>query len=622
MARPSTFRRFLRTYVRPYRPHLVFALVCLIAYAIASSLMLYLVKPLFGHLFDSGRQDPAIPGAASEGLFNGWRAGLDQMINYWIESSTVMGTLERICVLIVIVTLCKAVFFYLQGWAISHLQQGAVKHLRDTLYTHLHRLSLSYFERNRTGHLMSRVTNDVLVIEEALEHTPTQLVRDPLLIIFYLYLLLAISWQLTLLASAIVPTTAFLVARLGYRLRSYSERSQEKMADLNDILDETIHGIRVVKAFSMGPHEIGKFSRATQDYFKTMIKLVRIRLISSPAGEVMGSITGAVVIWVGGRFVYLNQTLSPAEFITFLVLMFALARPVKALSIVHIRIQRAMAAVDRVFELLDTSPEIVDRPNARPVQGRAGRIVFDSVSFAYDEGPDVLSDISVEVEPGEILAIVGVSGSGKSTFLDLIPRFYDPTRGFITLGGSNLRDLQIDSLRSCMGIVTQEIILFNDTIFRNIAYGHPESSVAQVEHAAQMANAHDFVCDLPEGYDTMIGNRGVRLSGGQRQRLAIARALLKDPEILVFDEATSALDSEAELLVQEAIDRLMKNRTVFVVAHRLSTIRHANRILVLDRGRIVESGTHAALHKANGQYRYLHDLQFMGAPNSMAEPLI
>lgn len=619
MDRPSSFRRFLRIYVRPYRPHLVFALVCLVGYAIASSLMLYLVKPLFGHLFDSGRPDDAIVGVASGGLFNGWRAGLDQMINSWIEAGTVMGTLERICGLIVIVTLFKAIFFYLQGWAISHLQQGAVKRLRDDLYAHIHCLSLSYFERNRTGHLMSRVTNDVYVIEETLEHTPTQMVRDPLLVMFYLCLLLAISWQLTLLASAIVPTTAYLVTRLGSRLRRYSTRSQEKMADLNDILDETIHGIRVVKAFAMGSHEIGKFSKATKAYFKTMIKLVRIRLISSPAGEVMGSITGAVVIWVGGRFVYLDKTLSPPEFITFLVLMFALGRPVKSLSIVHIRIQRAMAAVDRIFELLDTRPEIVDGPDAKSLKGEAGRIVFDAVSFSYGEGPDVLTDVSVDVAPGEILAIVGVSGSGKSTFLDLIPRFYDPTGGAIYIGGQNLRDLQVDSLRSRMGIVTQEIILFNDTIFRNIAYGHPESSVRQVCDAASMANAHDFISGLPEGYDTVIGNRGVRLSGGQRQRLAIARALLKDPEILVFDEATSALDSEAELLVQEAIDRLMKNRTVFVVAHRLSTIRHANRILVLDRGRIVESGTHDSLIRSDGQYRYLHDLQFRSLPESQPE---
>jgi subfamily B ATP-binding cassette protein MsbA len=278
-----------------------------------------------------------------------------------------------------------------------------------------------------------------------------------------------------------------------------------------------------------------------------------------------------------------------------------------------------MAAVDRIFELLDTEPDIVDKPGAQVVQGNAGRLVFDSISFSYGEGPEVLKDISVHVERGEILALVGVSGSGKSTFLDLIPRFYDPTHGSIRLDGQDLRDLKVDSLRSRMGIVTQDIILFNDSVFRNIAYGAQDASAKQVEQAARMANAHDFIGDLSEGYETVIGNRGVRLSGGQRQRLAIARALLKDPEILVFDEATSALDSEAELLVQEAIDRLMKNRTVFVVAHRLSTIRHANRILVLDRGRIIESGTHDALLKGNGQYRYLHDLQFRSAPDRRTE---
>jgi subfamily B ATP-binding cassette protein MsbA len=319
---------------------------------------------------------------------------------------------------------------------------------------------------------------------------------------------------------------------------------------------------------------------------------------------------GALVIWVGGRLVYVNQSLTPAEFITFLVLMFALGRPIKSLSIVHIKAQRALAAADRIFEVLDTEPDVQDRAGARVLEDHAGSIVFDRVWFRYDRGPDVLKDINLEVQRGHVLAVVGPSGAGKSTLLDLIPRFHDPTQGQVRIDGADLRDLTIASVRARMGIVTQDVILFNDSVYRNIGYGSDRVDPEAIEHAARMANAHEFIQELPEGYATRVGQRGVRLSGGQRQRLAIARALLKDPDILIFDEATSSLDTEAELLVQEAIDRLMENRTVFVVAHRLSTIQHADRIVVIDGGALVEEGTHADLYGQDGLYRYLYDLQF------------
>jgi len=603
------FRRLL-VYVRPYVKHLAVALACLVAYAAFSGAMLYLVKPLFTYLFSAQAVAPAPIDPVYSGLFASMKGRLDSLIDGLVAAPDMMGSLERICVLIVVVTLAKALCFYLQGYFMAFLQQGVVRRLRDDLYEQLHRLSLSYFHRTRTGNLISRVTSDVWVINETLDMVLTQMIRDPLLIVFYLYLLLVISVPLTLLASVVVPLSVYLVVKLGRKLRRYSTRTQERMADVSDILEETISGMRIVKAFAMAPFEIAKFKAATGGFFRAMLRMTRVRLLATPAGEVLGAVMGAIVIWLGSRQVYVQGQLAPADFITFLVVMFALGRPIKSLSEVHVRIQRGLAAADRIFEVLDTAPQVNDRPGAATLKRHAERIDFDGVTFAYDAGPTVLDRVSFSVEHGEVLAVVGPSGAGKSTLLDLIPRFYDPTAGAIKIDGKDLRDVTTDSLRARMGIVTQETILFNDTVYRNIAYGLATATPDQVRRAAAMANAAAFIERMPEGYETVVGARGVRLSGGQRQRVAIARALLKDPEILIFDEATSALDTEAELQVQEAIDRLMRNRTVFVVAHRLSTIKHADRILVLDAGRVVERGTHEELLAADGLYRHLYDLQF------------
>ncbi len=609
MARPGTFRRVL-SYVRPYRGYLFLSLGSLLVYAALSSVMLYLVKPLFSHLF-RGMGEVADPAGA--GLFDGAREVLDRWIEGWIAAPNTVGTLERIGLLLVAVTLIKTVFYYLNGWALTHMEQGVVKGLRDDLYAKLHELSISYFEANRTGHLVSRVTSDVAVVQETLQTTLTQLAREPLLAIFYLCLLLSLSWPLTLLAVVLIPVAAYVVARMGRALRRYSATTQERMAELNDLLEETLSGMRVVKAFAMAPFEIAKFRRATLAYLHATLRMVRVRLLASPAGEVLGALMVALVIWVGGRQVYVSGALSAAEFITFLVLMFSLGKPVKSLSDVQIKLQQGLAAADRVFDVLDTPAEIQDRPDARTVP-HVTSVEFKDVSFKYDTGGLVLRNISFRVDQGEVFALVGPSGAGKSTVLDLLPRFYDPTSGALLLNGEDLRTYRLDSLRSRMGIVTQDVILFNDTVRNNIAYGRAELGLDQVERAARTANAHDFIVGLPRGYDTPIGQHGVLLSGGQRQRLAIARALLKDPEILIFDEATSSLDNESERQVQEAIDRLIAERTVFVVAHRLSTIRRADRILVIESGRIVESGTHEDLHLAGGLYRHLYDLQFRDDP--------
>jgi len=612
MVSMPVFRRLLN-YVRPYTKHLAVALVCLVGYTSFSGAMLYMVKPLFKYLFAGQAAMMAPPvESAQTGLFDAMKARLDSFIDGLIAAPTMMGTLEHICILIVVVTLAKTLFFYLQAYFMAYLQQGVVRTLRDDLYVQFHRLSLAYFHRTRTGTLISRVTSDVWVVNETLDMVLTQMIRDPLMIIFYFYLLLVISVPLTLLASVVVPFSVFLVVRLGRKLRRYSTRTQERMADVSDILEETISGMRIVKAFAMAPFEIAKFKAATHGFFRAILRMTRVRLLATPASEVLGAIMGAIVIWMGGRMVYVRGDLAPADFVTFLVVMFALSRPIKSLSDVHIRMQRGLAAADRVFEVLDTPPKVEDRPGAVVLPQPAGRIEFDRVSFGYDSGTTVLEDVSFSVQRGEVLAVVGPSGAGKSTLLDLIPRFYDPTSGAIRIDGIDLRDVTMDSLRARMGIVTQETILFNDSVYNNIAYGLSTGTASpdQVRRAAEMANAAAFIDRMPEGYQTTVGARGVRLSGGQRQRIAIARALLKNPEILIFDEATSALDTEAELLVQEAIDRLMQNRTVFVVAHRLSTIQHADRILVLDGGHVTERGTHEELLAVDGLYRYLYDLQF------------
>jgi len=524
-----------------------------------------------------------------------------------------MKPVLNFCILMVMIGVLKNLFVYLQGFWMSYVQQSIIKSFRNRLFEKYQRLSLDYFHRRRTGQVISRVTHDVVVLNNSLEIGFTRATTSALQVLLMLVFLLILSWELTLLSLVVMPVLFWFIWYLGRKLRKYSGRTQAKMADVNSVLEEAVSNMRIVKAFSMEQYETKRFFATTQDFFRTVLRMIRIRLLNSPINDTLATAAGAVVVLFAGTQI-LSETshFDVGDFMTFLLALFSMIQPAKVLSSVHIAIQEGMAAAERIFRVLDEDEKVTEPARPVAVSRFTDRIVYDQVQFSYTGRESVLQDVSFEVRVGEVVAIVGPSGAGKSTLLDLLPRFYDPQGGRITIDGVDIREISLSSLRGLMGIVTQETYLFNDTVMNNIAYGIDHASPERVEEAARMANAHRFIEELPDKYDTVVGNRGIMLSGGQKQRIAIARALLKNPQVLIFDEATSALDTESELLVQEAIDRLMTDRTALVVAHRLSTIKNADRILVMQDGRIVESGAHQQLLDSHGLYHRLYNLQFGG----------
>jgi subfamily B ATP-binding cassette protein MsbA len=513
---------------------------------------------------------------------------------------------------VLIAFLAKNIFGFVQAYFLAYVEQGAMKDLRDEAYTHLHELPMSYFKQERVGNLISRITNDVNIVQGSIAAAFLNMIREPFTIFVFLAIAVSISWQLLLMALVVLPFTMLIITWIGLKLHKYSAIIQAKMADLTSILQETISGVKIVKAFGMENYENDKFKNETWNYFKLLLKITRVRNLSSPITEVLSVVVGVVIIYYGGTLVLQSGTLSASEFMGFLFAIFQLMPPIKELSSINNRIQETSAAGERVFEIIDLEPAIKNKADAVEIYDFKETIEFDHVSFNYEDSPEIIiDDVSFKVRKGEVFALVGPSGGGKSTLVDLIPRFYLPASGRIMIDGFNINDVKISSLRKLMGIVTQETFLFNESVKNNIAYGVSDYPFEKIVEAAKTANAHNFIMEMPKGYETIIGERGIKLSGGQRQRLSIARAILKNPSIMIFDEATSALDNESEMLVQEAIERMMVNRTTFVIAHRLSTIRNASRIIVLDRGKIVQLGKHDELiNDMNGLYRKFYEMQF------------
>ncbi len=588
-------------------------------YAALNGASVYLSIPLLDTLFQETAQkstEVVTKVNTTDSILPLWvinlKDSVQQGFSNFIFTGDKLDSLFRICVIILLAFFLKNIAGYAQAYFLTFVEQGVVNDLRNEAYRHLHRLPLSYFKNERVGNLISRIINDVNVLQTSISATFLNAIREPLTIVVFLGIALSISWQLTLLALIILPFSMLIISWIGLKLRRQSGMIQEKMADITSVIQETISGVKIVKAFSMEEYENKKFSAHTHSFFRMMLRLTRIRNLSSPLTEFLSIVVGVVIIYYGGKLVLIDSSLKASEFLGFLFSIFQLMPPIKELSTVNNRIQESSAAGDRVFEIIDSEPAIKDIPSAVNVPRFSGKIVFDNVTFHYDDSQEpVLSGINFEVQKGEIIALVGPSGGGKSTLVDLLPRFYDPAEGKIIIDGTDIRSIKIESLRKMMGIVTQETILFNETIKNNIAYGLKGYPEEEIFEAARLANAHKFILENPEGYETVIGERGVKLSGGQRQRIAIARALLKNPEIMIFDEATSALDNESELLVQEAINRLMANRTTFVIAHRLSTIINASRIMVIEKGKIVQTGTHAELlSNKNGLYNRLYEMQF------------
>ncbi|MCW9097739.1 MAG: ABC transporter ATP-binding protein/permease [Ignavibacteriaceae bacterium] len=615
----QTYLRILK-YVKPYWKNLILIFVLSIFYAVLNGLSIYLVIPLLDTLFQGSGASQQVSTTqslqSSSSFLPGFLIDLKETASQWFTDFVYSGDkieiLMKICVVILIVFFLKNLFGYLQSYFMAYVEYSSMNDLRDAAYKHLHKLPISYFKKERVGNLISRFTNDISKIQDSISATFSSLIKEPLTIIVFLIIALSISWQLTLFAAVILPVSMLAIMWIGLKVRKQSTLVQRKIADITSVLQETISGVKVVKAFGMEPYENRKFVKETKSYLKTILKIVRIRDAASPITEMISIIVGAVIIYYGGTLVLKSATISASLFMGFLLAIFQMMKPIKDLSTVNNRIQEAGAAADRIFEILDTVPDIKDSKDAKTLNDFKGTVRFNKVSFKYEDSEEwVLDDINIEVVKGDIIALVGPSGGGKSTLVDLIPRFYDPIKGSILIDGEDIRNYTLDSLRSKMGIVTQETFLFNSSIKDNIAYGLDNYPDDKIIEAAKAANAHEFIIQTNDGYDTIIGERGIKLSGGQRQRLTIARAILKNPDIMIFDEATSALDSESEILVQEAIERMMKNRTTVVIAHRLSTIRNATRIIVIERGKIIQTGTHQELMlRENGLYKKLYEMQF------------
>lgn len=596
------------SFVRPYIAVILLATFASLFYVTFNSASVWLTASLVNTIFKEQPVAEEVQEPEPTESLN-----LNQQLKRYtkklIYRDTPVETLKVLCFIILITFVMKNVFYYLQGLGIGYVNNRIIKDVRDQLYSGLHNLSMSFFDKHKAGNISSILINDVNEMKSSISKSFSKLLVEPINILVMVGLLFIISWKLTLMAIVILPISAFLITKIGQSLRRKSRRTYKQIAEVMGILHEMLNNIRIVKAFATEDYENKRFKEATHHHFFLSFRKKKLSVLSSPLNEILGVSIGVVLLWYGGLQVLQAQTLTSEDFIRFIILLFALLQPLKAMSGVNNTIQSGLAAAERIFGILDREPDI-QQPE-KPVRFTEfnQNIRYEDVSFRYDD-EWVLQDIDLEINKGEIVAFVGPSGAGKSTMVDLVPRFYDVGKGRVTVDGVDVCEYDLKSLRQSLGIVTQETILFNDSIAYNIGYGLEDVSLEEIKEAAKAANAHGFIKQLPAGYETNIGDRGIKLSGGQRQRLSIARALLKNPPILILDEATSSLDTESEQLVQNAIDQLMKKRTTLVIAHRLSTITHANKIVVMEAGRIVETGDHKTLLEKGGDYRRLYDMQF------------
>jgi subfamily B ATP-binding cassette protein MsbA len=584
MQKQSTIPRILK-YVKPYKSWLAIAMVCMVIVASMGGAQAYMVKPLLDEIF-----------------FKKDRTML------MLVPLAIMG-----------IFLVKGLFYYTYNYLLEKVGQSVIRDLRNILYTHIQSLPLSFFQKKPTGELISRILSDVALIQGAVSGVLVGILKDTCQVFFLIGVIFYQNWRMATISMILLPLVVYPIVNFGRRHRRLSRSSQQTTAQVSNILYETITGTRIVKAFGMEKYEVGRFAATLDTLFKIVMRNTRINAISHPLMEFLGGVGISLVVWYGGSQVLQGKS-TPGTFFSFLTALIMIYEPIKGVSKINNTVQQGIAAAERVFDILDIESEVVEKEDAVELARVKDIIEFKDIRFQYEDNAEILKGINLRVKTGEVLAIVGSSGGGKTTLVNLIPRFYDVTSGSVTIDGTDIRDVTLKSLRSQIGMVTQQTILFNDTVLNNIAYGSTEAKMEQVREAARAAHALNFIQNLPEGFDTVIGEAGARLSGGERQRISIARAILRNAPILILDEATSSLDTESEREVQQAIENLVQSRTTFVIAHRLSTIRNADRIIVIQDGMIVEEGTHETLLPLEGLYKKLYDMQFQDDAMELKNP--
>jgi subfamily B ATP-binding cassette protein MsbA len=602
-------KKFYRvlSYIKPYKGYAVLNVLFNVLTIAFSLFSFTLLVPFLNLLFGQDELVTVKPELALN--TRGFLDYLNYHISQIIISEGKVQALIYICVVIVVAFLLRNVSRFFAMYFMANVRVGAIKGIRNAIYNKILILPLSFFSKHKKGDIIARVTTDVQEVEFSIMNYLEMMVRDPITIIAFLAFMVSMSPQLTLFVLVILPVAGFIIGQIGKSLRRKSVVGQSMFAGLLSTIEESISGLRIIKAFNAINYTDRKFKEYNGLYSRILIGIYRRRDLSSPMSEFLSSMVIVVVLWFGGKMVLdENSTIAAADFITYIVAFSQIIPPAKSFAQGFFSIQKGIASADRIFEILDAEEVIVEKPDAIEFEEFKNELEYRDVTFRY-ESEDVLKKINLKIKRGKLIALVGESGGGKSTMADLLPRFYDVSEGGIFVDGQNIKDLKINSLRGLMGIVSQESILFNDSIFNNIAFGLTDVSREDVVAAAKVANAHEFITNTEEGYETNIGDRGVKLSGGQRQRISIARAVLANPPILILDEATSALDTESEKLVQEALSNIMKDRTSVVIAHRLSTIQHADEIIVLKKGEIVERGNHEELVKKAGIYKRLQDMQ-------------
>lgn len=563
------------SYIKPYMHRLLFAMVCTIMAAAGNLYIPWIIKDMIDEVL-----------ADKNGT----------MLN-WIAAS------------IIAIFIVRGLFWYGQNYLMSYVGQSVIIDIRAAVFKKLQRLSVSFYDKNKTGTIMSYVTNDVNALQSAMVENTIEMITEGFILIGSVVVMIYLDWRLTLFTVCTFPVVLWFMEFFGKKIRKTGGRIQECTADITSVLQESVASARVIKSFVREDYEVDRFDVENKANFRANMKNAQLMATLTPVVELVAAIGVTMIIWYGGNNV-INGTITAGSLVAFLTYAVNISNPIKRLTRVIGNIQKALAAAQRVLMIIDMPEEIAESRDAKQLPEVSGKVEFQNVSFAYNDKGNVITDLSFSVKPGEVIAIVGPSGAGKSTIANLLPRFYDVNKGDIKIDGHSVREVTLDSLREQVGIVPQETMLFNGSVYNNILYGRLDATKEEIEAAAKAANAHDFIMQLTDGYETKLGDRGVNLSGGQRQRIAIARAILKNPRILILDEATSALDTESERVVQEALDRLMVGRTSFVIAHRLSTVKNADKILVLEKGNLVESGTHDELLALDGLYAHLYKIQY------------